>query len=174
MKCLEAIYGGKDCVAVLPTGYGKSLIFHLLPALLRGKLDDEGPSSPQAVVVIVSPLNALIKDQLRRINERSIRAAALNVKRKQNTGDLELDFENANPSLLKYAKYDMLFLRPEAFLACMDGKELLQSAPYQRSVKAIVVDEAHCILEWKDNLIHIIMLSGAVSYNTRMNMGKMI
>ena len=68
----------------------------------------------------------------------------------------------------------MLFLHPEAFLTCMDGKEHLQSTPYQRSVKAIVVDEAHCILEWRVNLIHIIMLSGAVSYNTRMNMGKMI
>ena len=122
MKCLEAIYGGKDCVTVLPTGYGKSLIFHLLPALLRGKLDDEGPSSPQVVVVIVSPLNALIKDQLRRINERSIRAAALNVKRKQNTGDFELSFGDANPSFLKDAKYDMMFLHPEAFLTCIERK----------------------------------------------------
>ena len=146
MRCLEAIYCGKDCVAVLPTGYGRSLIFHLLPVLLRGKLEDKGSSSPQ-VVVIVSPLNALIKDQLRRINEGSIRAAALNVKRKQNTGDFELDFRDANPSLLKDAKYDMLFLHPEAFLTCIDGKELLQSVPYQRSVKAIIVDEAHCILE---------------------------
>ena len=39
MKCLEAIYFGRDVVAVLPTGYGKSLIFHLLPSLFYDKFN---------------------------------------------------------------------------------------------------------------------------------------
>ena len=38
VKCLEAIYRGRDVVAILPTGYGKSMIFHLLPSLLRDKI----------------------------------------------------------------------------------------------------------------------------------------
>ena len=77
---------------------------------------------------------------------------ALNFKQKQNTGDVELD---ANSLFLKDAKYDMLFLHPEAFQTCMDGKELLQSVPYQRFVKTIVIDEAHCILELSEpDLLH--------------------
>ena len=50
-------------------------------------------------------------------------------------------------SLLKDAKYDMIFTHPEAFVSYKDGMELFQSQPFQRAVKAVIVDEAHCILE---------------------------
>ena len=49
---------------------------------------------------------------------------------------------------LKDALYDIVFLHPEACLSSKEGLLLLQSKPYQTSVEAIVVDEAHCILEW--------------------------
>ncbi|KAK2549364.1 RecQ-like DNA helicase Blm [Acropora cervicornis] len=71
VKCLEAVYNGRDLVAVLPTGYGKSMIFHLLP------------------------------DQIRRISQGKLKAAALNIKRKQNSADLELDVGEASFSRLK-------------------------------------------------------------------------
>ena len=62
VKCLEALYFGKDVVAVLPTGYGKSMIFHLLPSLCYDKMKRTAPSpSLRPVVIVVSPLNALIK-----------------------------------------------------------------------------------------------------------------
>lgn len=65
--CLEAIYRGRD-VAVLPTGYGKPEIFHLLPSLFLIKVNCErGAAYP--VAIVVSPLNALIKDQIRRLRE---------------------------------------------------------------------------------------------------------
>ena len=67
VQCIEAIYSGRDVVAVLPTGYGKSLIFHLLPSLFFEKLNSQRlvPSSSfRPVVIVVSPLNALIKDQI--------------------------------------------------------------------------------------------------------------
>ena len=62
MICLENLFLNKDVLAVLPTGFGKSLIFHLLPALLYAKKygvpkDTENISS---IIVVVSPLNALI------------------------------------------------------------------------------------------------------------------
>ena len=70
VKCLEAVYSGRDVVAVLPTGYGKSIIFHLLPALLFEKVNSAPPSQSSCtihpIVIVVSPLNSLIRDQIRR------------------------------------------------------------------------------------------------------------
>ena len=94
VKCLEAIYCGRDVVAVLPTGYGKSMIFHLLPALLRDR--DKIIGSP-IVVIVVSPLNALIKDQIRRISQGTLTAAALNVKKSHSSStNFDLDIGDAN------------------------------------------------------------------------------
>ena len=53
VKCLEAIYFGRDVVAVLPTGYRKSLIFHLLPSLFYDKLTSIRSASNNRAVVIV-------------------------------------------------------------------------------------------------------------------------
>ena len=96
----------------------------------------------------MSPLNALIKDQIRRSSEGNVNATFLNAKRKSYSSDLELDASDANYTLLKDAKYEMIFAHPEAFLSCKDGMALFQSQPYQRAVKAVMVNEAHCILEW--------------------------
>ena len=57
--CLEAIYHGRDVVAILPTGYGKSMIFRLLPSLFLDKIKCESPVAPSPVIIVVSPLNAL-------------------------------------------------------------------------------------------------------------------
>ena len=144
--CLEAIYRGRDVVAVLPTGYGKSMIFHLLPSLFLDKIKCESRVAPSPVIIVVSPLNALIKDQIRRLKEGNVKATVLSVKGENE--DLELGSSDANPAELRDAKYEIVFAHPEAFLSCKKGIELLQSETYQRNVYAIVIDEAHCILEW--------------------------
>ena len=150
VKCLEAVYNGRDLVAVLPTGYGKSMIFHLLPALLYDKGRSEARNSAilRPIVIVVSPLNALTKDQIRRISQGKLKAAALNIKRKQNSADLELDVGEASFSRLKEGDYDIVFTHPEACLSCKKGMNLFQSETYRKGVKALVVNEAHCILEW--------------------------
>ena len=56
--------------------------------------------------------------------------------------------DDASYQLPKDAKYEIIFIHPKVFVSCYDGMQLLQSPPYQRSVKAAVIDEAHCILEW--------------------------
>ena len=147
VKCLEAVYNGRDLVAVLLTGYRKSMIFHLLPALLYDKERSEARNSAilRPIVIVVSPLNALTKDQIRRISQGK---GALNIKKKQNSADLELDVSEASFSRLKEGDYDIIFTHPEASLPCKKGMNLLQSATYRKGVKALVVDEAHCILEW--------------------------
>ena len=149
VKCLEAVYSGRDVVAVLPTGYGKSIIFHLLPALLFDKVNSGNIAPPsQSIVIVVSPLNSLIRDQIRRINQGNIKATVLNVQNNENSDEVQLDLAHSNPSLLRDGRYDLVFTHPEAVLSSKEGLELFQSTPYQRSVQAVVIDEAHCILEW--------------------------
>ena len=98
------------------------------------------------VVVIVCPLNLLISDQIRRSTEGKVKATVLNMKRSKNSDDFELESTQTTSLLLKEAKYDIVFTHPEAVLSCQKGIELFQSAPYQRCVQALVVDEAHCKL----------------------------
>ena len=145
VKCLEAVYFGRDVIAVLPTGYGKSLIFHLLPSLFYDKLTSA--SNKRAVVIVVSPLNALIENQIKKSYQGNIKAGILNVKKGKHDEDLRLNLVGTD-LLLRDAMYDIIYMHPEAFLSCKEGMELLQSVPYQKSVRAIIVDEAHCILEW--------------------------
>ena len=146
-KCLDALYNRRDTVAVLPTGYGKSLIYQLLPTLLNERNLYEQRRSDEvvlyrssAVILVVSPLNSLVEDQIKKINgSTNLRATFLKT-------DFSADLSD-EPDI-KDALFDILFLHPEACLSSKAGFNLLQSVPYQNSVQAIVVDEAHCILEW--------------------------
>ena len=155
VKCLEAVFNRKDTVAVLPTGYGKSLIYQLLPSLLyetnlkerrqsetaEAYVSQNKPADvwPAPVILVISPLNSLVEDQLRKLNENTgVKAAIL-----KNTQE-ECDFQPG----IKEALFDIVFLHPEACLSAKAGLNLLQSQQYQESVGSIVVDEAHCILEW--------------------------
>jgi superfamily II DNA or RNA helicase len=56
VMCLEAAYIGKDLLAVLPTGYGKSVIFHLLPSLLAEKKRRAGIRGNDPVIIVIFPL----------------------------------------------------------------------------------------------------------------------
>lgn len=107
------------------TGYGKSLIFHLLPSLFLKKMNSKSLSFRTGIIV-VSPLKALIKDQIRRSSKGSVKAMFLNAKRTRNSNNLELDASDANYTPLKDEKYEMIFMHPKAFVWCKDGMELFQ------------------------------------------------
>ncbi|CAB4042144.1 Werner syndrome ATP-dependent helicase homolog [Paramuricea clavata] len=139
--CLEAVYLGKDLLAILLTGYGKSIIFHLLPSLLSEK-NRRSSSLPQQVlspvVVVISPLNSLMNDQLRRINTRRDRAAVLSLRKltDQAGEHTVLDKTNIDDSHLKNASYEFIFAHPEACLSAKQGVALFQSDIYKRAVLA--------------------------------------
>jgi ATP-dependent DNA helicase RecQ len=123
-QIIEATLGGRDIFALLPTGGGKSLCFQL-PALIRNGL-----------TVVVSPLIALMKDQVDQLQASGIAATFLN-------STLEAGEARARLRRLHQQEYCLLYAAPERLLLD-DWKDNLRAW----NVKALVIDEAHCISEW--------------------------
>ena len=146
---------GRTRCCMNPTGFGKSLIFHLLPALLYAKKNgfSKGLENILSIIVVVSPLNVLITDQISRLNSSGIRASALDVIRlsaecEDDDDEYDCDFQLCDKVELETGHYNIVFAHPELLVSCADGRKLMHSKPYQENVCAVVVDEAHCILEW--------------------------
>ena len=170
VSCLESVYFGKDVICVLPTGYGKSLIFHLLPMLLFAKFNLCGnllsqwrskgfcTATVESIVIVVSPLNSLMSDQISRLGLSGIRASAINVKQTRTTVDedetgdadciVDIDFWLCEDQKLRDGYYHIVLAHPETLISSKYGRDLLLSEKYTNNVVAIVVDEAHCILDW--------------------------
>lgn len=123
-EIVEAVMAGENVLAIMPTGGGKSLCFQL-PALLR-----------DGVTVVISPLIALMRDQVRALQEAGVAAGALT---SGNTPE-ETDavFEALAAGSLK-----LLYMAPER-LAAGSATALLRRA----NVSLIAVDEAHCVSQW--------------------------
>jgi superfamily II DNA helicase RecQ len=112
----------------------------------------------KSIVIVVSPLNSLINDQISRLGMSGIRASIVNVKetgRDQTADDsdsdeilIDIDLCLCDEQKLRNGLYNIAFTHPESFISCKYGRELLVSEKYQENVVAIVVDEAHCILDW--------------------------
>ena len=125
---VEAVLEGRDALAVLPTGGGKSLCYQL-PALVR-----------QGLVVVISPLVALMEDQVLQLQRRGIAAACLHagldaVRRQQ-------AFAHLRDESLR-----LLYLAPERLQGEATQRMLENHAESGRLV-ALAVDEAHCISAW--------------------------
>jgi ATP-dependent DNA helicase RecQ len=121
---IRALLDGRDVLAVMPTGSGKSAIYQIAGVLLGG------------TTVVVSPLIALQRDQVGALAETDTAAAELNStlsegKREQTLADAE------------DGQLDYLFLAPEQF-----GNEETTARLRDLEVALLVVDEAHCISEW--------------------------
>ena len=123
-KIINDILKGKDVFALLPTGGGKSLCYQLPALVLKG------------VTLVISPLIALMKDQVDGLKDKGIPAAYLNSTLSQQ--ELRL----AQNELLE-GKTKILYVAPER-LATQESKSLLR----RLDISLVAVDEAHCISEW--------------------------
>ena len=115
---------GRDVLAILPTGGGKSVCFQV-PSLMR-----------EGIAIVITPLIALMKDQVQNLNDRGIRA--LCVHSGMGRREVELTLNNA-----AYGDFKFLYVSPERL-----GTRLFRNYLQEMNVSFIVVDEAHCISQW--------------------------
>ncbi len=121
---IASVLNGKDTVALLPTGGGKSLCFQV-PALVM-----------DGICIVISPLVALMEDQVNALKERGIKALKI-------TGGIPFNDLNTLLDNALYGNYKFLYLSPERL-----QQEIVQNYIRQMNVNLIAIDEAHCISQW--------------------------
>jgi ATP-dependent DNA helicase RecQ len=123
-EIVEHVVGGGSALVLMPTGGGKSLCYQI-PALCRS-----------GVGVVVSPLIALMQDQVEGLRQAGVRAAALN-------SSLEASQASAVWRALEQGELDLLYVSPERLLSpgFLDRLEQLPLALF-------AIDEAHCVSQW--------------------------
>src|SRR5438105_3577576 len=123
-EVIVAILAGEDAIVVMPTGGGKSVCYQL-PALMR-----EGPT------LVVSPLIALMKDQVDALWQREIPATFIN-------SSIPFEEQTARLRALRRGGYKLVYVAPERFRS-----ERFLDALRETKVSLFAVDEAHCISHW--------------------------
>ena len=125
---IQSALEGHDTLALLPTGGGKSICFQV-PALMQ-----------EGLCIVISPLIALMKDQVYQLQQRNITAIALHAG--QSRRELDYALDNAVNSDLKFLYCSPERLKTELFV------ERIKRVHARRGISLIAVDEAHCISQW--------------------------
>jgi ATP-dependent DNA helicase RecQ len=123
-RVIDSVLDGKDTLAIMPTGGGKSLCYQIPAHLLKG------------LTVVVSPLISLMKDQLGKLEELGVRACQVN-------SSLNAEEEHAALAAIAAGECEIVFCTPER-LASPEFLEVLK----QTTVALVAIDEAHCISQW--------------------------
>lgn len=123
-EIIESVYEGQDTLALMPTGGGKSLTFQV-PALAK-----------EGLCLVVTPLIALMKDQVENLKKKGIKAAAIHSGMTKH--EISVTFDNC-----AYGDFKFLYLSPERL-----NTELFRMRLRKMNVNLVAIDEAHCISQW--------------------------
>lgn len=123
-EIIESVGRGEDTLALMPTGGGKSITFQV-PALAM-----------EGICIVITPLIALMKDQVDQLKKRKIRAMAIHSGLTHE--EIRISLDNCI-----YGDYKFLYVSPERL-----GTELFRTRVREMRVNLIAVDEAHCISQW--------------------------
>jgi ATP-dependent DNA helicase RecQ len=123
-EVISAVLSGHDCLVVMPTGGGKSLCYQL-PAIAR-----------EGVTLVVSPLIALMKDQVDALNRLGMRATLIN-------SSLSPPEQRQRLTDMAAGAYDLVYVSPERF-----RNSIFRSFVSRTKVQLLAIDEAHCVSEW--------------------------
>lgn len=127
---ISSVLAGRDTLALLPTGGGKSLCFQIPTLVMASQNEDEG------LCLVITPLIALMRDQVENLRQRGILATAIY------TGMSAEEQRTAYDNCL-YGPYRFLYVSPER----LESEDFIKRV-VQLPVCLIAVDEAHCISQW--------------------------
>lgn len=129
---IERTLEGGHALVIMPTGAGKSLCYQVPALIQEGKTVSQSPP----LTIVLSPLIALMKDQVDALRAKGIDAAFIN-------SSLSREERESRYSEVSRGRYRLLYVTPERF-----RKSDFIEAITQRDVRLLAVDEAHCISEW--------------------------
>ena len=132
-EAVRSVAMGKDVFVSLPTGAGKSVCYAILPMVFDSLRNVEG-----SITLVVSPLLAMMKNQVEILNSRGIRAAY--VGSDQDSRDIREG--------VKEGAYQIVVFTPETILCSPLWRDLLTAKVYQDRLVCVAVDEAHCVIKW--------------------------
>ena len=133
-EAIREFASGRDVFVALPTGFGKSYCFALLPTVFDHLRAGKDPS----IVVCVSPLTALMMEQRDKLCTRGLLAEFV--------GELQQDISAMKG--VESGRYQVVYISPEALLLNPQWREMLLSNTYRENLVAFVIDENHCITKW--------------------------
>lgn len=131
-EVVRKFVSGRDVLVALPTGAGKSLCFACLPLVY----DSLRKVQHQSIVIVVSPLTALMQDQVANFTARGLKAAYI-----QGEGGDDV-------SGVLAGNVQLLYTSPETLILVPKWREMLRQTVYQTNIVCLVIDEAHLVEKW--------------------------